>query len=73
MSFLSKDRIVAPPGYSRWLIPPAALCVHLCIGQAYAFSVFNIPMTKLMGITQHAPAGGWDLSNLRAIPSAPGD
>ena len=73
MSFLSKDRIVAPPGYSRWLIPPAALCVHLCIGQAYAFSVFNIPMTKLIGITQNIPAAGWDLHNLRAIPSSPQD
>src|SRR5579863_2411782 len=73
LSILSKERIVAPPGYSRWLIPPAALCVHLCIGQAYAFSVFNIPMTKLIGITQNAPAGGWNLSNLRAIPSALGD
>src|SRR5579864_9455976 len=73
LSILSKERIVAPPGYSRWLIPPAALCVHLCIGQAYAFSVFNIPMTKLIGITQNAPAGGWALNNLRAIPSAPGD
>src|SRR5690348_14308056 len=73
MSFLSKERIIASPGYSRWLIPPAALCVHLCIGQAYAFSVFNIPMTKLIGITHGAPAGGWDLHNLRAIPSAPGD
>jgi len=73
LAILDRDRTIAPPGYSRWLIPPAALCVHLCIGQAYAFSVFNIPMTKLMGITQHAPAGGWDLSNLRAIPSAPGD
>ena len=47
MSFLSKDRTIAPPGYSRWLIPPAALCVHLCIGEAYAFSVFNLPMSKL--------------------------
>jgi MFS family permease len=73
MSFLSKERIIAPPGYSRWLIPPAALCVHLCIGQAYAFSVFNIPMTKLIGITQNVPAGGWDLHNLRAIPSSPQD
>ena len=33
------------------MVPPAALCVHLCIGQAYAFSVFNLPMTKLIGIT----------------------
>ncbi len=63
MSFLSKDRIIAPPGYSRWLIPPAALCVHLCIGEAYAFSVFNLPMTKLIGITQSAP-DDWKLTDL---------
>jgi MFS family permease len=63
MSFLAREQIVAPPGYSRWLIPPAALCVHLCIGQAYAFSVFNLPMTKLIGITQSAP-GDWKLTEL---------
>jgi MFS family permease len=63
MSFLSKDRTVAPPGYSRWMIPPAALCVHLCIGQAYAFSVFNLPMTKLLGISQSTPAD-WRLTDL---------
>ena len=40
-SFFSKERITAPPGFNRWMIPPAALAVHLCIGQAYAFSVFN--------------------------------
>jgi MFS family permease len=64
MSFLSKDRIVAPPGYSRWLIPPAALCVHLCIGQAYAFSVFNLPMTKLLGISKSVPGQDWELTDL---------
>jgi MFS family permease len=66
MSFLSvldRDRTIAKPGFSRWLIPPAALCVHLCIGQAYAFSVFNLPMTKLLGITQSAP-GDWQLTDL---------
>ena len=63
LSFLHKDRIVAVPGYSRWLIPPAALCVHLCIGQAYAFSVFNLPMTRLIGITQPA-AADWKLTEL---------
>jgi MFS family permease len=62
-SILSKERIVATPGYSRWLIPPAALCVHLCIGQAYAFSVFNLPMTKLIGITGSVP-GDWALTDL---------
>ena len=38
---LDRERIVAGPGFSCWLVPPAALCVHLCIGQAYAFSVFS--------------------------------
>src|SRR5271163_2026575 len=62
-SFLHRERTIAPAGYSRWLIPPAALCVHLCIGQAYAFSVFNLPMTKLIGITQSA-SEDWKLTQL---------
>jgi MFS family permease len=62
-SFLSRENTIAPPGYSRWLIPPAALCVHLCIGQAYAFSVFNLPMNRLIGITKPAP-GDWELTDL---------
>jgi MFS family permease len=62
-SFLDKKHSIAPAGYSRWLIPPAALCVHLCIGQAYACSVFNLPMTKLLGITQSAP-DDWKLTDL---------
>jgi len=56
-------RIIAPPGFNRWMVPPAALCVHLCIGQAYAFSVFNLPMTKLLGITQSTP-DDWKLTDL---------
>ena len=63
LAILDRDRTIAPPGYSRWLIPPAALCVHLCIGQAYAFSVFNLPMTKLLGIGKSAP-GDWELTDL---------
>src|SRR3954452_14124382 len=62
-SFLARERTIAAPGYSRWLIPPAALCVHLCIGQAYAYSVFNLPMTKLIGITQSVP-DDWKLTDL---------
>ncbi len=42
--FLERERIVAPPGWSRWLIPPAALSIHLAIGQAYAWSVFKSPL-----------------------------
>jgi MFS family permease len=63
MSFLARERTVAKPGFSRWLVPPAALCIHLCIGQAYAFSVFNLPMTKLIGISQSAP-DDWKLTEL---------
>jgi MFS family permease len=57
-SFLDRQSTVAPPGFNRFLVPPAALAVHLCIGQAYAFSTFNIPLTKLIGITASAP-GDW--------------
>ncbi len=60
---LSRERTIADIGFSRWMVPPAALCVHLCIGQAYAFSVFNLPMTRLIGITQSAP-DDWKLTDL---------
>ena len=62
-SFLDRDHTIAKPGFSRWMVPPAALCIHLCIGQAYAFSVFNLPMTKLIGITQSAP-NDWNIPEL---------
>ena len=63
LSFLDRDHTIAEPGYSRWMVPPAALCIHLCIGQAYALSVFNLPMTKLIGITKSAP-DDWQLTDL---------
>src|SRR6201996_6839475 len=62
-SILSRSRTVAGPGFNRWLVPPAALCIHLCIGQAYAFSVFNLPLTRLLGIT-HSTDGDWDLKSV---------
>jgi MFS family permease len=62
-SILDRSHTVAKPGFSRWMVPPAALCIHLCIGQAYAFSVFNLPMTKLIGITKSAP-DDWKLTDL---------
>ena len=55
LGFLDRERTVAGPGFSRWMVPPAALCIHLCIGQVYALSVFNLPMTKLKGVTESAP------------------
>ena len=63
LSILDRNHTIAKPGFSRWMVPPAALCIHLCIGQAYAFSVFNLPMTKLLGITQSTPAD-WKLTDL---------
>jgi len=48
-SFLSKERIIAHPGFNRWLVPPAALAIHLCIGMAYGFSVFWLPLSKALG------------------------
>jgi MFS family permease len=63
LSILERRRTIAKPGFSRWMVPPAALCIHLCIGQAYAFSVFNLPMTKLIGIAKSAP-DDWKLTDL---------
>lgn len=48
---LSKENIIAKEGFNRWLVPPAALAIHLCIGMAYGFSVFWLPLTRAIGIT----------------------
>src|SRR4051812_42868013 len=49
MSLLDRERTIAPRGYNRWLIPPAALAVHLSIGEIYAFSVFKVPLKDHFG------------------------
>ena len=51
LGFLDKDRTVAGSGFNRWLVPPAALAIHLCIGMAYGFSVFWLPLSRAIGIT----------------------
>ncbi|MFI5610544.1 OFA family MFS transporter [Amycolatopsis sp. NPDC051903] len=51
LGFLARSRIVAPPGWTRWLVPPAALSIHLSIGQAYAWSVFKTPLEKTMHLS----------------------
>src|SRR6201996_8403879 len=66
MSILDREHTVAPPGCSRWLIPPAALAVHLSIGQVYAFSVFKLPLTRIVGVQQPG-AGDWDQPSLAWI------
>jgi MFS family permease len=63
VSFLDRQSTIAPAGFNRSLVPPAALAVHLSIGQAYAFSTFNLPLTKLIGVTHSAP-GDWDLKQI---------
>ncbi|MDQ0998291.1 MFS family permease [Phyllobacterium ifriqiyense] len=49
---LDRERIVAKAGFNRWLVPPAALAIHLCIGMAYGFSVFWLPLSRSIGIEQ---------------------
>ncbi|MCJ8240006.1 OFA family MFS transporter [Peteryoungia algae] len=46
VGILDKERIIAKPGFNRWLVPPAALAIHLCIGMAYGFSVFWLPLSR---------------------------
>ncbi|GIF35957.1 nitrate/nitrite transporter NarK [Actinoplanes xinjiangensis] len=54
LSALDREHSIAPEGYSRWLIPPAALAVHLCIGQAYATSVYKNSLVQHFGTSQTA-------------------
>jgi MFS family permease len=63
LAFLDRSRSVAQPGFSRWLVPPAALAVHLSIGQVYAFSVFVNPLLATHG----ADASQWNLEEVGAI------
>jgi len=62
---LDRERIVAGPGFNRWLVPPAALAIHLCIGMAYGFSVFWLPLSRALGVTQ--PIACSDLTLARAL------
>ena len=50
-ALLDKEHSIAGPGFNRWMVPPAALAIHLCIGMAYGFSVFWLPLTRAIGIT----------------------
>ncbi|HZS29472.1 MAG TPA: OFA family MFS transporter [Candidatus Angelobacter sp.] len=63
LSFFDRSRTVAKPGFSRWLVPPAALSIHLAIGQAYAFSVFKKPLNYLIQV--QSTGGG-----LKALPAS---
>jgi MFS family permease len=64
MAFFDRSNAMAKPGFNRWLVPPAALCIHLCIGEAYAFSVFTKPMAQAIGITDPKPGADWTVPEL---------
>jgi MFS family permease len=64
---LDRNRIIARSGYNRWLVPPAALAIHLCIGMAYGFSVFWLPLGHALnaaGKPVACPAGAGILNAL---------
>lgn len=63
IKYLNRERSVAKSNYNRWFVPIAALSIHLCIGQIYAFSVFNKPLTKVLGISEQIP-DDWKLTEL---------
>lgn len=65
VGLLDRERIIAQPGFNRWLVPPAALAIHLCIGMAYGFSVFWLPLSKALGTA--APASCASMSLLDAL------
>ncbi|GHG19424.1 MFS transporter [Deinococcus indicus] len=70
MGFLDREHSVAGPGWTRWLVPPAALAVHLSIGQIYGYSVFNKPLSRLISGDLNAEAGApgdWSLFQVGLI------
>ncbi len=60
IGILDREHTIAKAGFNRWLVPPAALCIHLCIGMAYGFSVFWLPLSRSIGLT--APKACPDIS-----------
>jgi MFS family permease len=66
---LSKERIVAPPSFNRWLVPPASVAIHLCIGSVYAWSIYNPALMRVFGVVTPA-ADDWLLSDVVWIFSA---
>lgn len=63
LSFLMKENIVAAPGFNRWRVPPASIAIHMCIGSVYAWSLFNPPLTRQLGVVVSS-ADDWSLSSV---------
>ena len=62
-NLLSKERIIAGPGFNRWLVPPASVAIHLCIGSVYAWSIYNPALVRVFGVVTPA-ADDWSLGNV---------
>lgn len=65
-TLFSKARITAGPGFNRWLVPPASIAIHLCIGSVYAWSIYNLPLTRVQGVVAPA-ADDWSLASVTWI------
>ena len=63
LDFLLKERIVAPPEFDRWRIPPVSIAVHLCIGSVYSWSIFNPALVKELGVVASAP-NDWSIGSV---------
>jgi MFS family permease len=64
--FFSKESIIAPAGFNRWRVPPASIAIHLCIGSVYAWSVFNSPLERVLGVAVSAP-DDWSFAETNGI------
>jgi MFS family permease len=62
-NLFSKERIIAGPGFNRWLVPPASVAIHLCIGSVYAWSIYNPALVRVFGVVTPA-ADDWSLGNV---------
>ena len=60
---LKKKNIIAKPGFNRWLVPPASIAIHLCIGSVYAWSMFNPALVKVLGVAASS-GDDWNLSQV---------
>ena len=60
---LSRERIIAPPGYNRWKVPLASVAIHLCIGSVYAWSIYNPSLTRVYGVVTSS-GDDWSLSEV---------
>jgi MFS family permease len=60
---LSKERIIAKPGFNRWRVPPVSIAIHLCIGSVYAWSIYNPALIRVFGVVTPA-ADDWSLGDV---------